>query len=75
MTNHGSRGAPAEDLAAELLWSLCQDILDIQIGTRMFWGTDQKLREDPFAEYIHHWLQKASKDMGWEHHDSSAAWG
>jgi hypothetical protein len=61
-------------LAYDLLKSLCDDILDNQIGTLMFWSEDALLREDHFAEYIHYWLQKASQRMGWAHCDSSDIW-
>jgi hypothetical protein len=60
--------------AYDILNSICFDILNVQIGTSMFWKTDEELREDHFAEYVHYWLLKASKDLGWEHDDSSAVW-
>ncbi len=63
-----------ESTAAELLHQLCFDILDIQIGTLMFWGTEEKLADDHFAEYVHYWLLKASKKMGWQHYYSSKVW-
>ena len=62
-----------EALAASLLRELCDDILDVQIGTLMFW-TDAELAEDHFAEYVHYWLLKASQKMGWQHYDSSKVW-
>jgi hypothetical protein len=63
-----------EATAVELLRELCDDMLDVQIGTLMFWGSDEKLAKDHFAEYVHYWLLKASKTMGWEHYDSSHVW-
>jgi hypothetical protein len=60
--------------AYDILADLCFDILTVQIGTRMFWKTDEALRGDHFAEYVHYHLLKASQALGWEYHDSSAIW-
>lgn len=70
----GAAVMPANDaLAAQLLQELCNDILDIQIGTLMFWN-EAELRDDHFAEYVHHWLLEASQKMGWDHVDSTRVW-
>lgn len=62
-----------EAKAAQLLKGLCDDILDIQIGTLMVWD-EAGLREDRFAQYVHHWLLDASRRMGCTHYDSSKVW-
>ncbi len=65
--------AANDALAVELLQNLCDDLLDVQIGTLMFWS-EAEIRDDHFAEYVHHWLLKASRKMGWDHEDSSKFW-
>jgi len=55
------------DQAAILLKRLCDDLLDVQLGTRMFWADDQELRGDPFAAYVYGLLHEASLLMGWRH--------
>jgi hypothetical protein len=62
------------DRAQQMLEAICDDILDLQIGTTMFWPTAATLRADAFADYVHFHLLEASKAMGWEHHDSSKVW-
>jgi hypothetical protein len=61
------------ELAVELLRDLCDDLLDVQIGTLMFWSPAE-IREDHFAEYVQHWLLKASREMGWQNEASSKYW-
>lgn len=69
-----SSGTEADQAnAKQLLLELCNDILDNQIGTSMFWRGDD-LKDDYFAEHVHYFLLKASRAMGWKHYDSSAAW-
>ena len=55
------------DPAAVLLKRLCDDLLEVQLATRMFWADDQELRDDPFAAYVYELLHEASLLMGWRH--------
>lgn len=63
-----------EPNAYDILSELCGDLLDIQIGTLMFWKSEQELVDDHFAEYVHHLILEASRKMGWQHYDSSHVW-
>ena len=65
---------PGELEARDLLAELCDDLLDVQIGTSMFWKDDDELRDDHFTEYVHYHLLRASRLMKWEHYDSSKIW-
>lgn len=61
------------ELATELLHELCNDLLDVQIATLMFWSVAE-VRDDHFVEYVHYHLLKASRKMGWDNEDSSKFW-
>ena len=65
--------AEDEPNAYDILNDLCFDLLTVQIGTLMFWNKEA-IRDDHFAEYVHHHLLKAARRMGWEHTDSSKFW-
>lgn len=61
-------------LAAALLFDLCYDMLNVQIGTRMFWKDDDALKRDHFAEYVYLRLQDSCRQMGWKMVDSASYW-
>lgn len=63
-----------EPNAYDVLSDLCFDMLTVQIGTLMFWGTEERIRDDHFAHYVHERLLTISRMMGWVHEDSSQYW-
>ena len=60
--------------AEAILRDLCDDFLDVQIGTAMFWKSDAALEDDAFAQYVHARLLDASRAMGYGNYDSSNIW-
>lgn len=63
-----------EPNAYDLLSDLWFDLLTVQIGTLMFWGTAERIQNDHFAEYVHGRLLSAARKMGWEYENSSHFW-